>query len=210
MDEYKVLRGTLQKGQIIRVDLSEGYYQVLDFIKTIKTKSGDDNYFYVRKVFNSKLEFKLSKAQVITDSLIIFPRKSKIEQINGIINNNCEIKNELLNLKICPKYEWSSVLIVKAKESKIKDIMMKMNSNSLFSQKDGIKMINHFINKGYFLEVVYLYDTQALLEMSEKNLYFDECFYRIEVGRSVDDYDKNFDELYRKFRFVKLKVGIEK
>ena len=55
---------SFSKGDLFHIEMRNGIYQVLDFYKS------DDkgNIYFFRKVFDGKLNFKVSKAEVVHDS----------------------------------------------------------------------------------------------------------------------------------------------
>ena len=55
---------SFSKGDLFHIEMRNGIFQVLDFYKSDDT----GNIYLFRKVFDGKLNFKVSKAEVVHDS----------------------------------------------------------------------------------------------------------------------------------------------
>ena len=185
------------KGDLFHIETKNGIYQVLDVY------SSDDKgcIYYFRKVFDGKLNIKISKAEFVHESWMRHIREKTLEKLSSTLDLP-EVKALLNDLTI--------------------DRMMKFEINTMVSDQwytispKNLKRIENQLNNEIedFLEPSLLnYSLKMLQDKGE--LLIESCpsyprdgrrLYRLELGRYCDDFDKYGNKLYRKIRFYEIEL----
>ena len=69
-------------GELFHIEMKNGIFQVLDFYKADE----NGNIYYFRKVFDGKLNFKVSKAEIVHESWMSRVSAKTQEKISEMIN----------------------------------------------------------------------------------------------------------------------------
>ena len=185
------------KGDLFHIETRNGIYQVLDVY------SSDDKgcIYYFRKVFDGKLNIKISKAEFVHESWMRHIREKTLEKLSSTLDLP-EVKALLNDLTI--------------------DRMMKFEINTMVSDQwytispKNLKRIENQLNNEIedFLEPSVLNHSLKRLH-DQGELHIDTCpsypkdgrgLYQIELGRYCDDFDKYGNKLYRKIRFYEIEL----
>lgn len=187
---------SFSKGDLFHIIMRNGIYQVLGLF------SLDDkgNTYYFRKVFDSKLKLKVSKAEFVHESWMV-PLSAKTQDKISEIIESTEVKTVLNDLVIDRKmqfctpeagFEWCSM----DPKSK-KKVEKQLNA-------DITDRVDIFALKSMVTEL----QDQGVLQM-EKYLVSPpegKRLYRLEFGRYCDDYDEYGNEYFREVRLSEIKI----
>ncbi|MBE6544129.1 MAG: hypothetical protein E7675_06985 [Ruminococcaceae bacterium] len=185
------------KGDLIQIEMKSGIYQVLDFYKSDDT---GDLYIF-RKVFDGKMNFKLSKADIVHDSWMS-PISSKTREKLADTLSLPEVKATLDDLTIDKALKFGTDLRLEVswctmnpKNKKRLETLLNSHIQGFvnpFSLRNEIRELH---DKGE-LKIIY-----GIEYPSEGNR-----MYRIELGRYFDDFDEFGNEQFRQMRFTEVKV----
>lgn len=188
---------SFSKGDLFHIEMKNGIFQVLDFYKSDEK----GNIYFFRKVFDGKLNFKVSKAKVVHDSWMT--------HISAKMQN-----------KIAETLKLPEVQIV-LNDLTI-DRMMQFGTTESFGiflctmdpkNKKNLKKLLNAGTKG-FIHTPSLEDafnklhSQGDIHIETALIYppEDKRLYRIELGRYCDDFDEFGNEQFREVRFVEVKM----
>ena len=188
---------SFSKGDLFHIEMRSGIYQVLDFYKSDDT----GNIYFFRKVFDGKLNFKVSKAEVVHDSWMShislktqekIADTLKLPEVQAVLNDLTIEKMMLFKTDLKLEILWCSM------NPKNKKRLEKL----LNSQIQGF--VNTFLLKNAIRELHNqgeLHIVNGLEYPSEGNR-----MYRIELGRHCDDFDEWGNEQFREMRFTEVKM----
>jgi len=188
---------SFSKGDLFHIEMRNGIYQVLDFYKS------DDkgNIYFFRKVFDGKLNFKVSKAEVVHDSWMSHISAKTRDKIADAVNTP-EVQAVLNDLTIDRMTQFGTTesfnIFLCTMDPKIKKKLEKLlNAETKgFLDTSSLKdMFNKLHDQGdIHIETALIYPPEG------KRLY------RIELGRYCDDFDECGKEKFREVRFVEVKM----
>lgn len=188
---------SFSKGDLFHIEMRNGIYQVLDFYKS------DDkgNIYIFRKVFDGKLNFKVSKADIVHDSWMTHISDKTFGKIANMLNSP-EIQSVLNDLTVDKTVHFKTNLRLEISWCSMNPKNKKKLEKLLNSQIKG------FINTFSLRNAIRELHSQGELRIencleypSDKNR-----MYRIELGRYFDDFDEFGNEQYREVRFSEIKM----
>ncbi len=188
---------SFSKGDLFHIEMRNGIYQVLDFYKS------DDkgNIYFFRKVFDGKLNFKVSKAEVVHESWMSHISTKTRDKIADTLNMP-EVQAVLNDLTIDRMMQFKTDLRLEIlwclMDSKNKKRLEKL----LNSQIQG------FVNTFSLRNAIRELHSQGELNIVTDLEYPNEGnrLYRIELGRFCDDFDEFGNEQFREVRFTEVKM----
>ena len=191
---------SLSNGELFCIDMRSGIYQVLAECNA----NGAENQYYFRKVFDDKLNLKVSKADLVHESWMRALSQSVQEKLAEVISDP-GVKAVLDDLTIERAMQYGT----RGTEHFSSMIWFSMNPKS---KKNIEKQINSAI-KG-FIDFDWLRATVKELEDLGDLIPNEACsvpsgdlrLYRLELGRYVDDFDDAGNECYREIRFSEMKL----
>ena len=187
-------------GEFFRIEMRSGIYQVLAKCEA----KGAENQYYFRKVFDDKLNLKVSKADLVHDCWMRPLGQSIQEKLAEVIKESAA-KVVLDDLTIERAMQYGT----KGTEHFSSMIWFSMNPKN---KKNIEKQINGAIQG--FIDFDWLRATVKELE-DRGDLIPNEALsapsgdlrlYRLELGRYVDDFDDAGNECYREIRFYEMKL----
>jgi len=188
---------SFSKGDLFHIELKNGIFQVLDFYKS------DDkgNIYFFRKVFDGKLNFKVSKAEVVHDSWMThisaktqnkIAETLKLPEVQIVLNDLTIDRmmqfgtTENFDIFLCTMDPKNKKKLEKLLNAETKGFIhtpsLKDAFNKLHSQGD------------IYIETALIYPPE------------DKRLYRIELGRFCDDFDEFGNEQFREVRFTEVKM----
>ena len=187
-------------GELFRIEMRSGIYQVLAKCEA----NGAENQYYFRKVFDDKLNLKVSKADLVHESWMRPLDQNVQEKLVEVISDP-EVKAVLDNLTIERAMQYGT----RGTEHFSSMIWFSMNPKS---KKSFEKQINGAIQG--FIDFDWLRATVKELEDRGDLIPNEACsvpqgdlrLYRLELGRYVDDFDDAGNECYREIRFYEMKL----
>ena len=188
---------SFSNGDLFHIEMKNGIYQVLDFYKS------DDkgNIYIFRKVFDGKLNFKVSKADIVHDSWMIHISDKTRDKIADTLKSSA-VQAALNDLTVDKMMQFQTNI-------KLEILWCSMNPKS---KKNLEKLLNSQI-KG-FVNTFSL--RNAIRELhNQGELRIENCLeypsdgsrlYRVEIGRYFDDFDEFGNEQFREMRFAEVKM----
>ena len=188
---------SFSKGDLFHIEMRNGIYQVLDFYKS------DDkgNIYFFRKVFDGKLNFKVSKAEVVHDSWMSHISTKTRDKIADTLNVP-EVQAVLNDLTIDRMMQYGTT-------EKFDIILCTMDPKS---KKKLEKLLNaetqSFLDTSSLTDMFKKLHDQGDIHIETALIYppEDKRLYRIELGRYCDDFDEFGNEQFREVRFVEVKM----
>lgn len=184
-------------GELFHIEMRNGIYQVLGLY------GSDDKgeVYYFRKVFDGKLNFKLSKATFVHESWMSPISEKTREKLEGTLALP-EVQSALGDLTIDRQMEFGAKLALEI-------TLCTMDPK----QKRKIeKQLNAEVN-GYVDPILMRNAIRALHEKGELQIVDSLAYppdgkrlYRVELGRYCDDFDESKNEIYRELRFAEIKM----
>ena len=188
---------SFSKGDLFHIEMRNGIYQVLDFYKS------DDkgNIYIFRKVFDGKLNFKVSKADIVHDSWMIHISDKTRDKIADTLKSSA-VQAALNDLTVDKMMQFQTNI-------KLEILWCSMNPKS---KKKLEKLLNSQMNG--FVNTFSL--RNAIRELhNQGELRIENCLeypsdgsrlYRVEIGRYFDDFDEFGNEQFREMRFAEVKM----
>ncbi len=188
---------SFSNGDLFHIEMKNGIYQVLDFYKS------DDkgNIYIFRKVFDGKLNFKVSKADIVHDSWMTHISDKTRDKIADTLKSSV-VQTVLNDLTVDKMMQFQTNI-------KLEILWCSMNPKS---KKKLEKLLNSQI-KG-FVNTFSL--RNAIRELhNQGELRIENCLeypsdgsrlYRVEIGRYFDDFDEFGNEQFREMRFAEVKM----
>lgn len=185
------------KGDLIHIEMRSGIYQVLDFYKSDDT---GDIYIF-RKVFDGKLNFKISKADIVHDSWMSHISLKTKEKLADTLKLP-EVQAALDDLSIDKAIQFGTDL-------RLEVLWCSMNPKN--KKKLEVLLNSHiqgFVNIFSLRNEIRELHAQGELSIIDGCEYPTEGkrLYRIELGRCFDDFDEFGCKQFRQMRFVEVKV----
>ena len=184
-------------GELFHIEMRNGIYQVLGLY------GSDDKgeVYYFRKVFDGKLNFKLSKATFVHESWMSPISEKTREKLEWTLALP-EVQSALGDLTIDRQMEFGAKLALEI-------TLCTMDPK----QKRKIeKQLNAEVN-GYVDPILMRNAIRALHEKGELQIVDSLAYppdgkrlYRVELGRYCDDFDESKNEIYRELRFAEIKM----
>ena len=184
-------------GELFHIEMKNGIFQVLDFYKADE----NGNIYYFRKVFDGKLNFKVSKAEIVHESWMSRVSAKTQEKISEMINMP-EVQAILNDLTIDRMMTFGSS----------KNIEIKLCTMDPKKKNKLEKLINSeiqgFINTSSFQKHIEKLQEKGELHIESALVYPPSGMrpYRIEFGRFCDDFDELGNECFREVRFSEVKI----
>ena len=184
-------------GELFHIEMKNGIFQVLDFYKADE----NGNIYYFRKVFDGKLNFKVSKAEIVHESWMSRISAKTQEEISEMINMP-EVKAILNDLTIERMMTFGTG----------KNIEIKLCTMDPKKKNKLEKLINSeiqgFINTSSFQKHIEKLHEKGELHIESALVYPPSGMrlYRIEFGRFCDDFDELGNECFREVRFSEVKI----
>ena len=184
-------------GDFFHIEMKSGIYQVLDFYKS------DDkgNIYFFRKVFDGKLNFKVSKAEIVHESWMSHISAKTHDKIAETIKSP-EVQAILNDLTIDRMMQFSTTLRMEILWCTMNPKNKKKLEKLLNSKTE--KWVNPFTLRNAIREL----HNQNELHIEPTPVYPSdgEKLYRIELGRYCDDFDEFGCEQFREMRFFERKM----
>ena len=185
------------RGDLFHIQMRNGIYQVLDFYQSDDT----GNIYIFRKVFDGKLNFKVSKADVVHDSWMTHISDKTREKIADTLKSS-EVRNILNDLTVEKMMRFQINIKLEIFWCSMNPKSKKKLEKLLNSQIKGF--VNTFSMRNAIRE---LHDQGELrIENCLENPSEGNRLYRIEVGRYFDDFDEFGNEQFRAIRFTEVKI----
>lgn len=184
-------------GDLFHIEMRNGIYQVLGLY------GSDDkgNVCYFRKVFDGKLNLKVSKAETVHESWMT-PISAKTQERLSEAVNSPEIREALNDLTIHRRMLFGTNMKIETPWC----IMDPKNRKKLEKHlnNEGQGCINPFLLRNAILEL----HNQGELHIVNSLEYPSEGerLYRVELGRYCDDFDEFGNEFFREMRFAEVKL----
>ncbi len=188
---------SFSKGDLFHIEMRNGIYQVWDFYKSDDT----GNIYIFRKVFDGKLNFKVSKADIVHDSWMTHIS----EKTRGKIADTLilpEVQVVLNDLTIEKAVQFQIDLRLEIAWCTMNPKNKKKLEKFLNSQIEGV--VNPFLLRNIIREL----HNQGELHIANGLEYPSEGnrMYRVELGRCFDDYDEFGNVQFREMRFTEVKI----
>lgn len=191
---------SFNNGELFRIEMRSGIYQVLAKCEV----KGAENQYYFRKVFDDKLNLKVTKADLVHESWMR-PLSQNVQDKLAEVIKDPAIKKVLDDLTIERAMQYGT----RGTEHFSSMIWFSMNPKS---KKNIEKQINGAIQG--FIDFDWLRTTVKELEDRGDLIPNEACsaplgdlrLYRLELGRYVDDFDDAGNECYREIRFYEMKL----
>ena len=188
---------SFSKGDLFHIEMRNGIYQVLDFYKS------DDkgNIYFFRKVFDGKLNFKVSKAEVVHDRWMSHISTKIRDKIADTLNVP-EVQAVLNDLTIDRMMQYGTtekfdiiLCTMDPKRKKKLEKLLNAETQSFLDTSSLTDMFKKLHDQGdIHIETALIYPPE------------DKRLYRIELGRYCDDFDEFGNEQFREVRFVEVKM----
>ena len=188
---------SFSKGDLFHIEMRNGIYQVLDFYKS------DDkgNIYFFRKVFDGKLNFKVSKAEVVHESWMSHISMKTRDKIADAVNMP-EVQAVLNDLTIDRMMQFGTtesftifLCTMDPKSKKKLEKLLNAETQSFLDISSLTDIFNKLHNQGdIHIETALIYPPEG------KRLY------RIELGRYCDDFDEFGNAQFREVRFAEIKM----
>ena len=198
--DYKV-------GEIVRIEMKTGIYQVV--------AERNSKQVYVRRIFDSKLNFRLGKA-VLYDRLWLHGlSKAFKEKVEQLLRDNHEIAQTIADVKLDPEFYYYTWFFSKketpfyiVKDGNLDDINKYIADEIQCNpcNKQLIKILRTLKKKKLIIPV-----TTRLTNNNRQGLKDGESICRTECGRYETDFDKHGEMTFSTARLYILKnTGVSK
>ena len=188
---------SFSKGDLFHIEMRNGIYQVLDFYKS------DDkgNIYFFRKVFDGKLNFKVSKAEVVHEGWMSHISAKTRDKIADAVNTP-EVQAALNDLTIDRMMQYGTtesfnifLCTMDPKSKKKFEKLLNAETKGFLDTSSLKDMLNKLHDQGdIHIETALIYPPEG------KRLY------RIELGRYCDDFDEFGNAQFREVRFAEVKM----
>lgn len=185
------------KGDLFHIEMRSGIFQVLGVHKSDDT----GNIYIFRKVFDGKLNFKVSKADVVHDSWMSHISAKTQDKIADTLKFP-EVQAVLNDLTIDKMMQFKI-------DSRLEIFWCSMNpKNRKKLEKLLNSQIQEFLNPFLLRNAIRDLHDQGELHIVNDLEYPSEGtrMYRIELGRYFDDFDEFGNEQFREMRFTEVKI----
>ncbi|MBO5796860.1 MAG: hypothetical protein J6R77_00750 [Clostridia bacterium] len=188
---------SFSKGDLFHIHMRSGIYQVLGLYRADEK----GNLFYFRKVFDGKLNLKVSKAEFVHESWMT-PIAAKTQEKVSEITNLPEVQAVLSDLTIDRMMQFGANAKIEIFACTMDPKNKKKLENVLNVEKQG------FIDTSLLQNTIRDLHTQGELNIETTLVYPPQGkrLYRIELGRYCDDFDEFGDECFREVRFREIKI----
>ena len=188
---------SFSKGDLFHIEMRNGIYQVLDFYKS------DDkgNIYIFRKVFDGKLNFKVSKADIVHDSWMIHISDKTRDKIADTLKSSA-VQAALNDLTVDKMMQFQTNI-------KLEILWCSMNPKSKKKLEKLLNsQMNGFVNTFSLRNAIRELHNQGELRIENCLEYPSEGsrLYRVEIGRYFDDFDEFGNEQFRAMRFAEVKM----
>ncbi len=188
---------SFSKGDLFHIEMRNGIYQLLDLYKT----ENDGNVYYFRKVFDNKLNLKVSKAEFVHESWMAPISNKTREKLSDTLSTP-EVQEVLNDLTIDRKKKFTASIRLEINLC----TMDPKNKRKIEKQlNDGIQGI---VNTFELRNAIRKLNDDGELHIETELVYptEDKRLYRVELGRYCDDFDEYGAEFFREVRFTEVKV----
>ena len=186
------------KGDLFHIEMRSGIYQVLDLYKS----DNNGNVYYFRKVFDGKLNLKVSKAEFVHEGWMTHISNKTRERLSETLNS-VNVQAILNDLTIDRMMQFEV-------NTRVEIFWCTMDPKS---KKRLEKQLNdkteEFINPFSLRNVIQELHNQGELHIEPCLVYPPDGkrLYRIELGRYCDDFDEFGNECFREMRFSEIKMS---
>lgn len=187
------------KGDLFHIEMRSGIYQVLDLYKS----DNNGNVYYFRKVFDGKLNLKVSKAEFVHEGWMTHISNKTRERLSETLNS-VNVQAILNDLTIDRMMQFGV-------NTRVEIFWCTMDPKS---KKRLEKQLNdkteEFINPFSLRNVIQELHNQGELHIEPCLVYpppDGKRLYRIELGRYCDDFDEFGNECFREMRFSEIKMS---
>jgi len=188
---------SFSNGDLFHIEMRNGIYQVL----ALYGSDDKGNIYYFRKVFDGKLNFKVSKAEFVHESWMSHISPKIQDKLSDSLKTP-EVQTILSNLTIDRAIQFSTNLRVEILWCTMDPKNKKKLEKHLNSQIQG------YINPFWLRNAIKDLHNQGELHIETELVYPPEGkrLYRIELGRYCDDFDEFGSECFREMRFSEIKI----
>lgn len=194
-------------GDIVRIEMKTGIYQVV--------AERNSKQVYARRIFDSKLNFRLGKAVLYGRPWLHGMSKAFEEKVEQLLRDNPEIAQIIADVKLDPEFYYYTWFFSK-KETPffiVKDANLDGINKYIADEIQGdpcnkrlIKILRTLKRKKLISSV-----TTRLTNNNRQGLKDDESVCRIECGRYETDFDKRGEMTFSTARLYILKnTGVSK
>jgi hypothetical protein len=186
------------KGDLFHIEMRSGIYQVLDLYKS----DNNGNVYYFRKVFDGKLNLKVSKAEFVHEGWMTHISNKTRERLSETLNS-VNVQAILNDLTIDRMMQFGV-------NTRVEIFWCTMDPKS---KKRLEKQLNdkteEYINPFFLRNAIQeLHDQGALrIENCLVSPPDGKRLYRVELGRYCDDFDEFGNECFREMRFSEIKMS---
>jgi hypothetical protein len=184
-------------GELFHIEMRNGIYQVLGLY------GSDDKgeVYYFRKVFDGKLNFKLSKATIVHESWMSRISEKTREKISASLALP-EVQAALNDLTIDRMMEFGAELRLEIVLCTMDPKNKRRLEKQLNAQAGG--NINTYLMRDAIREL----QSSGELQIEDSLVYPPDGkrLYRVELGRYCDDFDEFKNKIYREIRFTEVKM----
>ena len=189
---------SFSKGDLFHIEMRNGIYQVLGLYK-----SGEDgNVWYFRKVFDGKLNLKVSKAEFVHESWMT-PISAKTQDKLSKMLHSPDVQTVLNDFTIEKMMQFGV-------NTRVEIFWCTMDpKNKKKFEKQLNDKTEEFINPFSLRNDIQELHNQGDLHIESCLVYPPEGkrLYRIELGRYCDDFDEFGNECFREMRFSEIKMS---
>ncbi len=186
------------KGDLFHIEMRSGIYQVLDLYKS----DNNGNVYYFRKVFDGKLNLKVSKAEFVHEGWMTHISNKTRERLSETLNS-VNVQAILNDLTIDRMMQFGV-------NTRVEIFWCTMDPKSKKRLKKQLNdKTEEFINPFSLRNVIQELHNQGELHIKPCLVYPPDGkrLYRIELGRYCDDFDEFGNECFREMRFSEIKMS---
>ena len=185
------------KGDLFHIAMRNGIYQVL----APYTADDEGNTYYFRKVFDGKLNFKLSKAEIVHEGWMS-PISDKTKDKLSEVLKRPEVREALDDLTIDRMMQFGV-------KTQLEIFWCTMDPKSKKNIEKALNTgIEGFVNPFLMRNAIRKLHDEGALHIEPALSYPPEGkrLYRVELGHYCDDFDEFGNERFRAIRFKEIKI----
>ncbi len=194
-------------GDFVRSKMNDAVYQIVGQVN-VYDLINIENRYYFRKIFDSKIDYKPGKAQLVHESWLYDITDKTMSKIKVKLLLD-EISSFVKDITLDPLFSYefylgvnnSAYFVIDRKISKEINNMLDRISEDRLDFHEMKIIINSYINDNKLKSIKY--QDKEKITLNEN-----ESFYRLEIGRYENDYEIEYDFdtfFYRKARLVKVR-----
>ncbi len=184
-------------GDLFHIEMRNGIYQVLGLYGADEA----GNIYYFRKVFDGKLNLKVSKATFVHESWMAPISDKTKEKLSGTLALS-EVQEVLNDLTIDRMMEFGTQLNLEITLCTMDPKNKRKLEKQLNAEIQGY--VNPFLLRNAIREL----HSKCELQIEDSLVYPPDGkrLYRVELGRYCDDFDEFGNKCFREVRFTEIKM----